>query len=81
MIEASHGGYGIGFEATKFPESLITTRSALSGMGSDSDRDILDLTPVNPNGLTYFGMHLFGLYGCGYNRCHRTRNPLGFGEL
>jgi hypothetical protein len=33
--------------------------------GSDSDRGISDLAPVNPNGLTYFGTHLFGFSGCG----------------
>ncbi|SEO63653.1 hypothetical protein SAMN05216388_10161 [Halorientalis persicus] len=38
---------------------------ALFGIGSNNHQDTLDLARVNPNGLTYFGTHLFGGSGCG----------------
>jgi len=34
-------------------------------MGSNNHRGMLNLARVNPNGLTCFGMHLFGFSGCG----------------
>lgn len=65
MGEAPQEGYGTGFEATIFPENTTATRSALFGIGSNNLQDTLDLARVNPNGLTYFGTHLFGVSGCG----------------